>query len=366
MPRHTFFLLLAAVACVAAAHHTAAAAPTADVRCLHPSLSPALLPFLVDGNGTRGVPLEQYLWQEGAYPVTGVVAGGHYIDWADAAYRSLWYVPVLMLPSGGLSVFGERVDDARDIAVFTVPRPDRSVLDVAPTACEALGLAGRFDGVSRSRVNASQVVVIYADAVGWYRYQWARPAMRNLSRLSPEAACCVYPSISNVNAAAMLTGAVPERSGVDRWDNRTMLTDDAIGLALRNGVSAAWINGPKPPPVALGRGLVVAGDADGDGSPDDEVTSRALAEYQNGTRLLYVHLVGADRALHASGPYSRRSLDAVARIDALIGQLAGQLRPGTLLIVVADHGGHEIAGGLGDHGSLLPQDMLVPIAIRCY
>jgi len=153
----------------------------------------------------------------------------------------------------------------------------------------------------------------------------------------------------------------PERSGIDHWGMRNIGSDNAITTALRNGVSAAWIDGPRPP-VSLPQGIIRVNDTNGDGSFDDEIAERAIAEYDKGTRLLYVHLFDTDRTLHDSGPYSGRSLDAAARADARIGRLAGRLRPGTLLLVIADHGGHDIGGGRGDHGSLLPQDMLVPLA----
>ena len=351
MPQRACFLLLAVLA-----------AGAAGIHLTGPSVGPALPPHAIDGNGVMGMPLERYLWLQGIYPVTGVCAGGQCIDWEEAAYRSLWEIPVLMLPGQGIDAFGRRID-AGYVAVATAPRPELSILDVAPTVCGALGLPGRFDGKPVCRVNASQVVVIYVDGLGWYRYEKERPAMKNLSSLGPAAACCVYPSISNVNGAAMLTGDCPERSGVDRWENRTILVDDAIDLALRHGVSAAWIDGPRPP-VSLRGGIVRVADTNGDGNFDDEIADRAIAEHQNGVRLLYVHLAETDRTLHESGLYSAQSRAAAVRADARIGRLLGRLRPGTLALVVADHGGHAIAGGRGDHGSLLPEDMLVPFAAR--
>jgi hypothetical protein len=338
------------------------AAGAAGIHYVGPVSGQALSPDIIDANDSQGVLLERYLWQQGLYPVVGIRSGGHYIDWAEAASRSLWQIPAFLSPDGELHLFGERLD-ARDIAVATAPRPDLSVLDVAPTACGALGLRGDFDGRDLCRANASRVVVIYVDGLGWCRYGQARPAMKNLSALEPAPACCVYPSISNVNAAAMLTGVCPERSGIDRWENREIRTDDAVDLALRNGVSAAWIDGPRPP-VSLRQGIVRVNDTNGDGSFDDEITERAAADYDNGTRLLYVHLFDTDRTLHAHGPYSSQSLDSAARADIMIGRLLGHLKPGTLLIVVSDHGGHDITGGRGDHGSLLPRDMLVPLAVR--
>jgi len=350
MPRQVYFLFIVVLAACLPA-----------VCYVHLSFDPALQTYSIDTEGVHGIPLERWLWEECIYPVTGIYAGGEYFNWTDAAYHSLWYIPVMITPDGGLSIFG-RSQDRQDITVVTAPRPERSILDVAPTACDALGLKGDFDGSSARRGNASQVVVIYVDALGWQRYEWARPVMRNLTALGPSAACDVYPSISNVNAAALITGVMPERSGVDRWERRTMMTDNIIDIALRNGVSAAWIDGPRPP-VSPDRGIISVNDSDGDGVTDDEIMDRAIAEYEDSTRLLYVHLYDTDRALHESGPYSQRSLDAMARADAMIGLMVSRLGPGTLLIITADHGGHEIEGGKGDHGTLLPQDMVIPLVL---
>lgn len=317
--------------------------------------------------GYRGVPVERVLWKAGAYPLTGLRAGDRYIDWSDAAYHSRWYVPVLV-EGGGLVSFGDRLP-GEPLAAVVQRKPDVSILDIAPTATSPLGVRGAFEGRALFSGEAPAVIVLYIDSLGWYRYARLGRAMPNLSRLGePYLATSVYPSISNVNGAAMLTGVSPELSGVDRWENRTMRVDDAVGLARRQGVSAAWIDGPVPP-VSLPEGLVKVGDAGADNSTDDKasdsaVVDRAIAEHRGGTRLLYVHLSGLDRTLHATGPYSRASWEAAQRTDALAGRLLSQARPGTLLIVTADHGGHATADGKGDHGTLLPDDMLVPIFIK--
>jgi Type I phosphodiesterase / nucleotide pyrophosphatase len=351
MPWPAWFLLLALIA-----------AGAAGVHHVSPANDGAISPDIIDANGTEGVLLERYLWQQGLYPVIGIGIGGRYIDWEDVARRSLWYVPALILPDGGISLFGERLA-SRDIAVVTSHRPERSVLDVAPTVGGALGLGGNFDGKDLCSVNVSQVVVINVDGVGWCRYLQAKSAMKNLSSLGPAPACSVYPSISNVNAAAMLTGLLPEHSGIDHWGMREIGPDNIVSLALKNGVSAAWVDGPRPT-VFIRPGTIKVDDTNGDGSWDDEIAVRAAAEYDKGTRLLYVHLFDTDRTLHAYGPCSAQSLDSATHADILIGYLAGRMRPGTLLLVIADHGGHEITGGRGDHGSLVPRDMLIPMAVR--
>ncbi|OPY29453.1 MAG: Type I phosphodiesterase / nucleotide pyrophosphatase [Methanocella sp. PtaU1.Bin125] len=353
MPRQVRFFIVAVVAACLPA-----------IVFVHLSCDTALQTYALDIDGVHGIPLERLLWRQGVYPITGVFAGGAYYDWADEAYRSQWYIPALITSGGRLIVSGRSSDDGV-AAVITVPRPELSILDVAPTAGGALGLKGDFDGRCVYPANATQVVVIYVDALGWQRYEWGRPAMSNLSALGPAPAIDVYPSISVVNAAALVTGVMPERSGVDRWERRTMRTgvDNVIDLAARHGVSAAWIDGPRPP-VTTATGIISLEDADGDGTTDDEVTARAMAEYEAGTRLLYVHLRGPDRALHASGPYSNRSLAALAQADAQIGTMVRSLKPGTLLIITADHGGHDIAGGKGEHGTLLPEDMIIPFIAR--
>lgn len=323
---------------------------------------PTLDKYALECGDRQGVLVERVLWNAGAYPVTGLWAGYMYIDWKEAAYNSKWYVPVLV-DNSGISAFGEQLPPGPVHAVVQ-PRPAYSILDIAPTACRPLGLGGDFEGRALYPGNASQVIVLYIDALGWHRYHEFRPLMPNLSSLGePIAATAVYPSISRVNSAAMATGVSPERSGVDRWENRTLLVPDAVGSARRQNVSAAWVDGPSPP-VSLPAGTLSVRDANGDGTTDEEVTARALAEHVNGTRLLYVHLLDMDRTLHATGPYSAASRDAAVKTDALAGRLIGGAKPGTLIIVTADHGGHDIAGGRGDHGSLLPDDMLVPIYVH--
>jgi hypothetical protein len=79
--------------------------------------------------------------------------------------------------------------------------------------------------------------------------------------------------------------------------------ENVITRALENGVSAAWIDGPRPQ-VFLRPEIIEVNDTNDDGSRDDEIAGRAAAEYDKGTRLLYVHLFDTDRTLHAYGPYS--------------------------------------------------------------
>ena len=326
---------------------------------------PAAMPldkYRVSYNGTSGIPLERYLWQAGIYPVDYVSVGSKNIDWADAAYRSFRYIPVLA-DNGSISAFGDPLHG--DVYVGTSPKPLHSIMDIAPTVSVALGMGGdRFEGSPLANVRASKVVVIYIDALGWYRYKWAEGETKNLSTLgTPLIASSVYPSISVVNAAAMVTGVSPEKNGIDRWENRTLLVDTVFESAKSDGISAAWVDWPTPPlPM---RGWITTVQDNG-GDTDAAVVDRAISEYRNGTRMIYVHIVKTDYTLHHTGPYSPESWKAIGEADALVGHILRNMKPGTLVIVVADHGGHDISGGKGDHGTLLPQDMLIPVFLKYY
>lgn len=346
----------------ASAHAPGVAVQTPE-SCIFTFADSSMEKYRLYGN-EHGVPLERFLWKAGAYPVTGILVGDTRIDWAGAAYGSKWYIPVTVEDSH-VNAFGRTLSGS--VQVETMQKPAYTILDVVPTASEALGLpVDGFEGRSLVHANATQVVIIYADALGWYRYTWARDHTLNISSLGqPLLAASVYPSISNVNAAAMLTGVSPEKSGVDRWGYRHILAPTSLELASRHGVSAAWVDNERPP-VVLQENVIRVPDQDGDGTPDDEVATRAISEYDNGKRLLYVHLVQADRELHETGPYSTESWQAIMNIDTQVGRILEHVRPGTMVILVSDHGGHDVQGGKGDHGTLLPQDMLIPIFIRTY
>ncbi|MCD1294518.1 hypothetical protein CUJ83_05825 [Methanocella sp. CWC-04] len=318
--------------------------------------------------GTEGVPIERLFWRAGKYPVKSITAGYKKIDWTEAAYHSLWYVPVLVTDNLDLKAWGYDLP-AGPVFVETGYRPVYTIMDIAPTACEALGMpCENFDGKSLASLNASQVVVFYIDSLGLYRYMWAdeNKAVYNISSLGkPIAASSVYPSISVVNSAAMVTGVSPEKNGVDMWENRTILVKTDFDYAGESGIKALWIDGVKPP-ISMKEGIIRVPDGDGDGNADDEIMERAIQEYKNDTRLLYVHLKNTDRTMHLTGPYSERSLMAIQHADMLVGKFFEEIRPGTLVILLSDHGGHEIIGGMGDHGTLLPQDMLIPVFIKFY
>ncbi len=93
---------------------------------------------------------------------------------------------------------------------------------------------------------------------------------------------------------------------------------------------------------------------------DFAVADRAISLLHASYDVLFVHFAGTDAAGHLHGWMSSRYLGTVAYTDIAIGRLltaldeAG-LRESTLVILTADHGGHDHS-----HGSARPEDTTIP------
>ncbi|MFB0626460.1 alkaline phosphatase family protein [Streptomyces sp. AB3(2024)] len=100
--------------------------------------------------------------------------------------------------------------------------------------------------------------------------------------------------------------------------------------------------------------LSLKGDRDGYGSEDPKIAAAAAAELQNqNPDAAFVYLGEIDHAGHASGAASQEYLNAIGRVDTLVGKLltAVQNRPAYAqenwkVLVTTDHG-HTDAGGHG-------------------
>jgi arylsulfatase A-like enzyme len=85
-----------------------------------------------------------------------------------------------------------------------------------------------------------------------------------------------------------------------------------------------------------------------------------LADFPRDFGVLFIHFATTDDMGHVYGWLSPEQLSVVYRADEAIGELldaldAKGLRDETLLIVTADHGGHN-----STHGSSRPEDMTIP------
>lgn len=183
----------------------------------------------------------------------------------------------------------------------------------------------------------------------------------------------VSPSVTACAMASLLTGAAPERHGLqsDRFHlpkSRGELHPLPRVLAEQGYASSAFL--AAMPLLFAGVAKRIAtrlgfGEARFRGRGCDEILAAArpaLREQRDG--LILMHWPDADRAGHAEGWMSEAYADATWRLDATMGLLVRELQldePGTLLIALADHGG---GGAVATHhNSHHPLDTTIPIFV---
>jgi len=93
---------------------------------------------------------------------------------------------------------------------------------------------------------------------------------------------------------------------------------------------------------------------------DKVVMQTLLADFPQDFGLLFIHFATTDDMGHVYGWLSPEQLSVVFRADEAIGELLSALderglRGKTLIIITADHGGHNMT-----HGSSSPEDMTIP------
>jgi phosphopentomutase len=96
---------------------------------------------------------------------------------------------------------------------------------------------------------------------------------------------------------------------------------------------------------------------------DVVIAQRLTEEFPLDFGLLFVHFATPDAMGHAYGWMTPQYMSVVRRADEALGTILQDLdmhglRAETLIIVTADHGGHEQT-----HGSRLPEDMTIPWVI---
>lgn len=238
------------------------------------------------------------------------------------------------------------------------------------------GDAGGAGGAGR-RTIAEHVIIIGVDGLSPMGVEHAdAPAMRELIRRGSHtmAARGVFPTSSSSNWASMIMGAQPESHGITsndwRADGRGIApavtgADPGLFPTLFGAVRAAR---PEARIVVVydwgdfGRLFeksVVDVDIDGDGP--EATTEAAIAALREAPPdLLFVHLDHVDGAGHRFGWHTPPYFGAVARADALIGQIVSVveelgLTDRTAILVTSDH------GGLGTgHGGETMDELEIP------
>jgi predicted AlkP superfamily pyrophosphatase or phosphodiesterase len=172
----------------------------------------------------------------------------------------------------------------------------------------------------------------------------------------------VFPSVTLVSHASMLVGVCPSKHGVN-WNDYlpemgyaqgTDLFDIAHAAGLRTYMYAGKEKLQQITEPSSLDAFVYVNDR------DLVLMGRLLAEFPQDFGVLFIHMGLTDGMGHVYGWLSPEQLSVIRRADEALGLLlaemdARNLRGETLIIVTADHGGHDTT-----HGSSLPEDMTIP------
>jgi arylsulfatase A-like enzyme len=191
--------------------------------------------------------------------------------------------------------------------------------------------------------------------------------MQNLQKLMQTSAYTltaqtVYPSVTLISHASMLTGLCPSKHGVD-WNDYIPENGIAEGTDLFDIAHAAgletWMFVGKEKLKQITGSTSLTGFVKGS-DRDSELTDQLIEEFPADFGVLFVHFATVDGMGHEYGWLSPEQLSVAFRADESLGRIlaeleARNLRNETLVIITADHGGHDTT-----HGSSLPEDMTIP------
>ncbi|WP_329445022.1 alkaline phosphatase family protein [Streptomyces sp. NBC_01426] len=254
--------------------------------------------------------------------------------------------------------------------------PPRRVLTVAATAATLLATAlGAHPAGAAETATTDKVLVIGLDGVVLDRVKVAdAPHLNGLMAQGLTAKSTLYANpmaatSSGPGWSSIATGVWPDKHGVKdnsfTGKNYTAHPDFLTRVenakpALNTYAAADWEpitstdqNGPIFS-SKVDKRLSLKGDRDGYGSEDPKIAAAAAAELRDqNPDAAFVYLGEVDHAGHTSGAASQEYLNAIARVDVLVGKLltAVESRPtrdreNWKILVTTDHG-HTDGGGHG-------------------
>jgi hypothetical protein len=315
---------------------------------------------------TDQVPLEQLLYHHGLTLIDSI----HIIE-EDEVYEFGWQEIALnsQITKTGQVWIGEQVYHPASIDIVISERlseVEMSIIDIAPTMANALGLPVLPDAMGTNQLDttAENGVLILLDGLQYQKLKaFIAPGELQFftQDLDIHTGLTVYPPITTVASAAVLTGASPQKNGVFGYGFRSTELTTLFDLASDAGRSVVAVEGASLPFNLRSAETTLSGDRDGDGFSDDEVCTNAINVIQAGLPdLLYIHFHEIDDAGHNAGPDSEQYQEAFLRVDSCLAELIHALPENTLVILFADHGMHAEGEG-GTHGNLITSDLIVPI-----
>ncbi len=315
----------------------------------------------------ESVPLGQFLYDQGFTLVDKIVVS---CEGSDPAYY-LWdeVAEAATLTAGKELLVDDQTCLPESIAITPSKIPqsmDLSIMDIAPTIAQALGLPDLPDAAGESRLEADveQAVLMILDGAQYAKLQ-SETASGNMPFLAGtgrlQNGLTVYPPITTTASASLLTGAPPQETRVFGYGYRGTELTTLFDLAVANGLSVHAVEGESLPFNLHNTEVTLSGDRDQNGYSDDNVFANALEVIETeAPDLLYIHFHDIDDMGHNYGPHSAEYLEAMIRVDGYLEGIMEALPKETLIVITADHGMHETDDG-GNHGTLVASDMVIPI-----
>jgi hypothetical protein len=190
------------------------------------------------------------------------------------------------------------------------------------------------------------------------------PNLMNLMQSSAYTlkAQTVFPSVTLISHASMLTGLCPSKHGVD-WNDYIPKRGFAQGTDLFDIAHAAGLQTVMYVGKEKLRQIIEPSSTDQFvfiNDRDSVIIDRLLADFPQDFGVLFIHFPLVDDMGHVYGWLSNQQLSVAFRADEALGRLlaeldARNLRSETLMIITADHGGHDTT-----HGTTMPEDMTIP------
>ena len=276
---------------------------------------------------------------------------------AEAKYGFAEPLPCLVYTADGDVFYSESYKHSQPLVGLIEDPSCGTVMDAAKLADKWL------EGGER-------VMIIYVDGLGLDAYLRAVEAglVPNLAALDQGFCAAVYPTITPVNYAAMVTGEPPKTNGVTGRGIHQISCETIFDRAAAKGLRSYVSEGDTQILALPGAELELSPDLNGNGTGDDEILACALEHTD--VSLLFVHFHGVDDASHAYGPGSAEADAAIADADARCSELLSAWDG--RVVILADHGQH-VQDGTGDpayadrrgtHGDFAPSDIFVPFITR--
>lgn len=251
------------------------------------------------------------------------------------------------------------------IPVLTIPPAPTSTLTITLVPTLTLTPLPTASQTAIPAPHARRVLILSIDGLRPELISLA--PMTNLQALMQNGAYTltaqtVYPSVTLVSHSSMLVGVCPSKHGVD-WndyipENGFALGTDLFDIAHAAGLQTVMhIGKEKLQQVTEPSSLDIFTYVN---DRDTVVADRLIADFPEDFGVMFVHFPLVDGMGHSYGWLSPQQISVAFRADEALQIILNELdarglRGETLIIVTADHGGHDTT-----HGSSLPEDMTIP------